>query len=328
MKLDAMTEVVTRGEREVKRHNWRPFRVRVTMTAYSTEERLRHQPAHRIASRGMPAMCAVVALVAWSGSEGGNTLGKPPHRYESGGRNTDLDDLRKLAESGNTRAQLEYGIELMRGEHVAQDLVRGYAWVEIAARCDATCSSAEVSAQAQDRRLALQKFLSGTQLIEAERIAESFLAPRLEAHRRAAHAAEQALLGNGVAEGMTLHPGCAAEALLGCDADPLREAGRKSCSGIVPKPERLPADRGPQARIRPPTYPVVARLDRSEGRVVIAAHVDYTGLVCQATVVRSSGSDVIDAAALDAFVRWRLQPAVHDGSPVDALFTETIDFSF
>jgi TonB family protein len=61
---------------------------------------------------------------------------------------------------------------------------------------------------------------------------------------------------------------------------------------------------------------------------VIGAHIDYTGFVCQATVIRSSGDDEIDAAALDALLKWRLQPAVQGGRSVDALFTETIDFSF
>jgi TonB family protein len=281
----------------------------------------------RFDARYLLAACAVLAIDA-PVSEAGNRLGKAAHRYETSLRNADVNDLRELAKAGDTRAQFDYGIELMRGEHVAQDLVQGYAWVEIAADCATICSSAEVSAQAQERRLTLQRFLTGPQLLEAERIASSFLAPRLEAHRLAVRAAEQALLGNGLAAGMTLLPGCAAKALDGCDVPPRRAADRPSCTGVVVNPDRLPADRGPLARIRPPRYPAAARDERVEGRVVIAAHVDYTGLVCQATLVRSSGSTEIDTAALDALAKWRLQPAVQNGLPVDALFTETIDFSF
>jgi TonB family protein len=256
------------------------------------------------------------------------TFSEAANKYEPGLSKAVVGDLRELAESGDTRAQYYYGVELMRGDDVARDLVQGYAWIEIAADCAATCSSAEASALAQDGRLKLQHFLSGTQLLEAERIAESFLTPRREAHRRAVDAAEQALTGKSIAEGVALHPGCAAQALDGCEVGPHREAGRTSCGGVVANPDRLPADRGPHAQVRAPKYPASAREASSEGRVVIGAHVDYTGFVCQATIISSSGNDEIDRAALEALLKWRLQPAVEEGRAVDALFTETFDFSF
>ena len=256
------------------------------------------------------------------------TFNEAANKYELGLSKAVVGDLKELADSGDTRAQYYYGVELMRGDDVPRDFVRGYAWIEIAADCAATCSSSEASALAQDARLKLQHFLSGTQLLEAERIAASFLAPRLEAHRRAVDIAEQALTGKSIAEGVTLHPGCAAQALEGCEIGPQREAGRASCEGIVTSPDRVPADRGPQAQVRAPRYPASAREASSEGRVVIGAHIDYTGFVCQATIISSSGNDEIDRAALEALLKWRLQPAVEDDRAVDALFTETFDFSF
>ena len=207
--------------------------------------------------------------------------------------------------------------------------MRGYAWVEIAADCAATCSSSEVSAQAQDARLRLQRYLDGPQLLQAERIAEAYLAADdVPATSRRLRDVEQALLGKSVTSGIALRAGCAARSLEGCDVAPYRERGRTSCTGIVARPDRLAANRGPQVQIRPPKYPAAARKELAEGRVVIGAHIDYTGFVCNAAIVRSSGNAAIDQAALDSLVTWRFQPAVLQSQAVDSLFHMTLDFSF
>ena len=75
------------------------------------------------------------------------TVGGAADDYEQGYTKEAIRDLGQLAEAGDTRAQYYYGVELIKGVSVAQDLVRGYAWVETAADCAATCSSSEVSAQ-------------------------------------------------------------------------------------------------------------------------------------------------------------------------------------
>jgi TonB family protein len=248
-------------------------------------------------------------------------------QHDRGHTKAAIRDLERLAEDGDTRAQYNYGVELIKGASVAQDLVGGYAWLEIAADCAATCSSAELSAQARDARLRLQHHLDGPQLLQAERIAESYLAPRRARHEQSLRDVGQALRGQSV-DGIAVHAGCAAEALEGCDVAPHRARGRTSCTGIVAHPDRLAADRGPQAQIRPPKYPAAARKELAEGRVVIGAHVDYTGFVCNAAVIRSSGSAAIDRAALDSLVTWRFQPAVLQNQAVDSLFNMTLDFSF
>ena len=66
----------------------------------------------------------------------------------------------------------------------------------------------------------------------------------------------------------------------------------------------------------------------AEGRVVIGAHIDYTGFVCHAAIIRPSGSAAIDQAALASLVTWRFQPAVLQNQAVDSLFHMTLDFSF
>ena len=76
-----------------------------------------------------------------------------------------------------------------------------------------------------------------------------------------------------------------------------------------------------------PRYPADALDDLAEGRVVIGTHVDYTGFVCNAGIVHSSGNPAIDCAALDSLLTWRFQPAILGGEPADALFNMTIDFS-
>lgn len=256
------------------------------------------------------------------------TFGGAADNYEQGFTKEAIRDIGQLAEAGDTRAQYYYGVELIKGVSVAQDLVRGYAWVETAADCGATCSSSEVSVQAQDARLRLQRYLDGQQLLQAERIAEAYLEPKRTRHEQAARDVEQALLGKSVTSGAVLHAGCAARSLEGCDVAPYRERGRTSCTGIVARPDRLAANRGPQVQIRPPRYPAAARKELAEGRVVIGAHIDYTGFVCNAAIVRSSGNAAIDQAALDSLVTWRFQPAVLQSQAVDSLFNMTLDFSF
>ena len=107
-----------------------------------------------------------------------------------------------------------------------------------------------------------------------------------------------------------------------------RVRGRTSCTGVEAHPDRLAADRGPQVQIRPPKYPAAARKELAEGRVVIGAHIDYTGFVCHAAIIRQSGSAAIDQAALASLVTWRFQPAVLQNQAVDSLFHMTLDFSF
>jgi protein TonB len=159
-------------------------------------------------------------------------------------------------------------------------------------------------------------------------IAEAYLAPRRARYEQSLHDVEQALLGKSAAGGVALRPGCASEAVDGCDVASYRVRGRTSCSGVEAHPDRLAADRGPQVQIRPPKYPAAARKELAEGRVVIGAHIDYTGFVCHAAIIRQSGSAAIDQAALASLVTWRFQPAVLQNQAVDSLFHMTLDFSF
>jgi hypothetical protein len=55
------------------------------------------------------------------------------------------EDLEKLANDGDTRAQYRVGIARMVGRNLERDPVEGYTWLEIAARCGPVCTSGSVS---------------------------------------------------------------------------------------------------------------------------------------------------------------------------------------
>jgi len=65
-----------------------------------------------------------------------------------------------------------------------------------------------------------------------------------------------------------------------------------------------------------PEYPIDSRRAGEEGLVVIHAQVSAEGTVTAAEVAESCGYERLDAAALEAVLHWRFQPALHDGQPV------------
>jgi protein TonB len=67
-----------------------------------------------------------------------------------------------------------------------------------------------------------------------------------------------------------------------------------------------------------PPYPLAARRRGIEGRVMLRAQVRADGSCAEVWVKRSSGHDVLDAAALDTVRRWRFVPAQRAGRAVDA----------
>ena len=67
----------------------------------------------------------------------------------------------------------------------------------------------------------------------------------------------------------------------------------------------------------PPQYPRAARRDRIQGRVVMRVRVAADGHAVSAEVADSSGSDLLDRAALAALLRCRFIPATQAGRPVE-----------
>ncbi len=66
----------------------------------------------------------------------------------------------------------------------------------------------------------------------------------------------------------------------------------------------------------PPVYPVAARRKNIEGDVVVQIEISADGLCATASVATSSGSTLLDDAALVAVKQWKFRPATKDGKAV------------
>ena len=60
------------------------------------------------------------------------------------------------------------------------------------------------------------------------------------------------------------------------------------------------------------------RVEAAQGRAVLRMLVRSDGSVAQVNVFESSGSQVLDEAAVNAAVKWRFAPASRDGQPVES----------
>lgn len=76
----------------------------------------------------------------------------------------------------------------------------------------------------------------------------------------------------------------------------------------------------------PPVYPLAARRQGIEGRVILDVAVDAEGRAIEVTVATSSGSRLLDEAALKAVRNWRFTPASLGGTPIAARVQVPITF--
>jgi protein TonB len=75
-----------------------------------------------------------------------------------------------------------------------------------------------------------------------------------------------------------------------------------------------------------PRYPSAARRRGIQGIVTLAVRVAASGLPVAVEVAASSGSTLLDEAALEAVRRWRFQPATAAGRPVEASLAVPVEF--
>lgn len=75
-----------------------------------------------------------------------------------------------------------------------------------------------------------------------------------------------------------------------------------------------------------PVYPMLARRQGIEGRVLIRVAVRQSGQVGDVDIARSSGSSLLDDAALRAVRRWRFHPALRSGQAITATITVPVVF--
>jgi len=73
-----------------------------------------------------------------------------------------------------------------------------------------------------------------------------------------------------------------------------------------------------------PEYPMIARLSRTEGTVVVQAVISKSGRIESARVV--SGPGVLQAAALQAVREARYRPFLLNGLPTEVETTVSINF--
>ena len=100
-----------------------------------------------------------------------------------------------------------------------------------------------------------------------------------------------------------------------------------------PAPPAAPRPTEPVATSRPqpvsspaPRYPAQALRRGEQGTVMVAAEVGPDGVPSSVSVARSSGSRLLDRAAVDAVKRWRFRPAMADGRPTTGEVQVPINF--
>jgi protein TonB len=82
-------------------------------------------------------------------------------------------------------------------------------------------------------------------------------------------------------------------------------------------------DANPRIRI-PPSYPPSAEIRGIEGWVRVQFTITETGSVTDARVVAAEPQRVFDDAALSAIARWRYNPRVVNGEPVERVGMQTM----
>jgi protein TonB len=75
-----------------------------------------------------------------------------------------------------------------------------------------------------------------------------------------------------------------------------------------------------------PRYPAAARRRGIEGEVLLRVAVGLDGRAERVEIVRSSGSALLDKAAVEALERWRFEPARAAGQPVAATVEIPVTF--
>ncbi len=77
-----------------------------------------------------------------------------------------------------------------------------------------------------------------------------------------------------------------------------------------------------------PPYPPIAVRQNLEGKVLLRLTVLETGKVAKAEIVTSSGSDILDQAALSwILAHWAYKPATDHGQPVASQALASVDFN-
>jgi len=127
----------------------------------------------------------------------------------------------------------------------------------------------------------------------------------------------------GAAAPQTVEPQAATAVLASARPDGIGSAAPALDTGLGPGDSALASAFPGNPR---PAYPFAARRKGIEGRVVLRVSVLASGGVASVAVERTSGSKLLDRAALDAVRRWRFSPATRLGQPVVSTVRVPITF--
>jgi len=100
-------------------------------------------------------------------------------------------------------------------------------------------------------------------------------------------------------------------------------------AGIAPLEMRTAPSQAPAGyrHTPPPRYPMIARERGLEGVVLLSVLVRPDGRVEDARVATSSGTSVLDDAALAAVRTWVFAPATRGGRPVESIVEVPVKFA-
>ncbi|WP_419711053.1 TonB family protein [Pseudomonas sp. NFX224] len=76
-----------------------------------------------------------------------------------------------------------------------------------------------------------------------------------------------------------------------------------------------------------PRYPNTARRRNQQGVVRVEVHLDESGQQLKCVLIRSSGVESLDQAALEAVTQWRFRPEIVDGRAVPSRVEIPIEFA-
>ena len=94
-----------------------------------------------------------------------------------------------------------------------------------------------------------------------------------------------------------------------------------------PPPEDIaPSENISYRRMRPPRYPPMAARQHQEGKVLLKVLVGVDGSPQEVTIEKSSGSRLLDQAAIEAVKTWKFNPGSKGGRPATGYALVPIDF--
>lgn len=76
-----------------------------------------------------------------------------------------------------------------------------------------------------------------------------------------------------------------------------------------------------------PVYPQLARRRGWQGEVLLAIDVTASGIAAEPVVLRSSGFDLLDRAALEVARQWRFVPEQRNGLPMPTRVEVPVQFA-